>query len=257
MKLGNAYPLIIDFDPYNTATLAGATVQNHELGAHIDITDGRSFRYAKAGASALGVGKLVTAPAPKVNHHNMAVQAAAAIGATSVAVTLGATATVAQEYAEGYLTINLTPGQGQIFKISDQPATASAGTQTVTLFDPVSVALTTASKANLVHNPYNYGINAAVATTRAVGVPLTPVAASTSITSGQNYFWAQSKGPVAVLADQAIALGSRIGPSASIAGAVVADSGTYTTALATTALGVANIMAGVDTEYRPIFLTID
>lgn len=259
MKLGHANITLIDFDPYTNVTNASTVTgfNNHELGAHLDITDGRSFRFAKAGASALGVGKLATAPTPKANHHNMAVQAAAAIGATTISVTLGATAAVAQEYAEGFLTISVTPGQGQIFKISDQQAASSSATQTVTVYDPVNVALTTSSKANLVHNSYNMAINGTSQTTRTVGVPLVPVTASTSAIIGQSYFWAQCKGTVAVLADQTIALGSRLAPSGSVAGSVIAESSTFATAQVTTPIGVANIMAGVDTEYRPMFLNVD
>lgn len=251
MKLSATNPIIIDFDPYNTST-----AQAHELGARFEISESRSFHYGKnSTAAALGVGKIGLAPAPKTNHHNMAVQAAAAIGATTVSVTLGATASTAQEYAEGYLTINLTPGQGTVYKVSDQPATSSGQTQTLGLSDPINVALTTSSKANLVHNAWNAVVEAAVATRRAAGVPLVPVAQSTSTVPV--YYWAQTNGVASVLADQAITLGARLGCSASVAGAVAADSTTYGTSSLTTPVGVASIMAGVDTEYRPVFLTVN
>lgn len=235
---------VLEFDPFNSES---AEAMN--IGELIRLADHRAFRYALAGASNISKGKAQTAPAQKTNHHNMAVQAAAAIGATSVSVTLGATATAASEYTEGYLTISVTPGQGTIYKIENQPATSSAGTQTVTLFDPINVALTTSSKANLVHNTFANTIEGTTQTRRAAGTPMITVTAS-------NYYWAQTHGIASVLADQAITLGSAITFSGSVSGAVIANSTTYSTAVLTTPIGQADIMAGVDTEYRPIILNI-
>lgn len=245
MKLGNSNPVIVDFDPYATNT-----VQNHGMGEYANIGDGRSFRFAQAGAVALAKGKLGQAPAPKTNHHNVAVASAAAVGASTVTVTLGATAAVAQEYVEGYLAINDNAGEGQTYKISDQPAAASSAALTVTLFDNVSVALTTSSEATLVHHAQKGVVEVASATRRPSGVPLVDVAIS-------GYYWGQVKGVSSVLADQAIALGSRCVASGSVAGAVVAESTTAATAVVTTQVALANILAGVDTEYRPLFLTFD
>lgn len=238
-------PTIAQFDPF-----ASEANQAEDLGARIDLADNRIFRYGKAGASNTAAGKLELAPAPKTNHHNMAVAAAAAAGVTSVSVTLGATAAVADEYDEGFLTINLTPGQGQVFRISYQPAIGSGLTGSITLQDPVITALSTASKANLVHNTHNAFVEAAVATRRAAGVGLIGLTAA-------NFGWLQTGGVAGVLADGTIALGSLIAVSGSVAGAVLVDSGTFSTALATTQVGQASIMAGVDTEYRPMLLQID
>lgn len=249
MKLSAANPVIIDFDPYGTNT-----VQQHELGASVNVGD-RVFRYAKSGASNQSVGKINTAPVQKTNHQNQSVQAAAALGATSVSITLGATASVAQEYQEGYLEVGLTPGQGRVYKISDQPAALSSGTQTVTLFDPIQLALTTSSKASLTHNAWNGNVEGTVQTIRPAGVPLTSVTASTA--TAPVYYWDQTRGIAATLNDQAIALGSWLTLSASVAGAVIAMSGTYATALLTPKVGEMTIKVGVDTQYEPVFLTID
>jgi len=159
---------IVEFDPYSPQS----SQAGHGYGDRFDVGDGRVFRYAKAGSSALSVGKLGLAPAPKTNHHGMTM-AAAAIGAVSITMTLGATASVANEYAEGFLNISVTPGQGQTLKIQDQPATSSGGSQTITVFDPVNVALTTSSRGNLVHNTHNAVVEAASKTRRGAGVPLT------------------------------------------------------------------------------------
>lgn len=249
MKLGNANPYIVDFDPFSTST-----VQSIELGASLNVSDGRTFRYAKVGTTTTSAGKANTAPVQKTNHQNVAVQAASAIGSVTASVTLGATASVSEEYAEGLLVVGLTPGQGHAYKISDQQATLSSGIQTVTLFDPIQVALSTSSKASLTHNAWNGVVEGTVQTVRPAGVPMTPVTASST---SQPFMWNQTRGVASVLNDQAIALGSWLTLSASVSGAVAAMSGTYGTALLTPKVGEMTIKVGVDTQSEPVFLTID
>jgi len=107
--------------------------------------DGRVFRYSQAGAVDLAVGKLAVAAAIAANHENMAVASAAAIGATSVTVTLGATAATANQYAGGFLTINDATGEGRAYLVSGHPAADASASLVVTLAEPITVALTTSS----------------------------------------------------------------------------------------------------------------
>ena len=239
------YPQITPFDAFSIDTSTNETAQ---LG-DIFYADHRTFRYALAGASTVNPGKLGLAPVPKANHANNTAIASAA-GTLTPTFTIGATAVVANEYTEGYLVINVTPDVARTYKISYLGAVTSAGTANPTLFEPIVTAWTTATRVSLVHNAYANVVESASATRRAAGVPLVSATAAA-------YYYAQTRGVTGVLADQAIALGSRISASPSVAGAVVADNGTYGTALITTPLGSASIMAGVDTEYRPMFLTID
>lgn len=243
MKL-TGKPTIIEFDPFATESAAAQTI-----GEPLILGDQRVFRYSKAGAVATSPGKMETAPAPKTQHHNLAVTATA-INAVTVNVTLGSTAAAADEYDEGFMSVNVTPAVGQTLKIYYNPAIALSVAGNITLSDPLTVAFTTATKVSLVHNANNGFIEAAVATTRAAGVGLIGAAIG-------GFQWLQTGGVSSVLADGTIALGSLIGVSASVAGGVVVNSGTYATALATTQVGQANIMAGVTTEYRPMFLTIN
>lgn len=78
-----------------------SSIQMHNLGERAVTPDGRSFRYVKAGGTALVPGKLYQAPAEVTNHQNLAPTDAVAIGATSLTVTLGATAATANQYAGG------------------------------------------------------------------------------------------------------------------------------------------------------------
>jgi hypothetical protein len=237
---------VMDFDPFNVRVAADPS---HNLGSFVELADYRAFRYLKIGASNTSAGKLQIAPAPKANHSNTSVPITAA-GSFSVTVTPGATAGVLSEYDEGLAVVNAGPGIGQSYLISHNPAFNASTAFTLTLSDPISTAFTASTKLTLVHNQYNGSVEAAVQTRRGNGVPLVGVTAAYEA-------WAQTKGVAATLADQAIAVGSWIVPSASVAGAVIAISGTYATALVTGIVGQASVVAGVDTEYRPMVLTID
>ena len=165
-------------------------------------------------------------------------------------VTPGATAGAAGIYDEGFAVINAGPGVGQTLKVSHNPAITSSTAFIISLQDALSVALTTSSKVSLVHSQFNGAVEAAVQTRRVNGVPLVGLTAAA-------FGWAQTKGLASVLAQGTIAVGSDIVPSSSVAGAVAAVSGTYATDLITARIGQALVMAGVDTEYRPMVLSID
>lgn len=234
---------ILNFDPFVVDT--GSST--HNLGEQVNLADGRKFNYAKA-ASTTSVGKLQTAPAPITNHHNMAM-AAVSLGATQVTVTPGATGGSANIYAEGYLCINDNDGEGRTYQVKGHPTITSSVAFVVDLFDPISgVAGTSAQEASLVHNGYNAVIQGTDATIRPAGVPLATAAAT-------NYVWLQSRGVASVLNGAAVTLGAPQINSGATAGAVV-DQTDNLGASAEVQVGVASIMAGVSTEYRPIFLTI-
>ncbi len=235
---------VVDFNPYKTSS-----TQMYALGTQ--FKDGEDvWRYAKVGASTITRGKLQTAPAPKTNHHNVAVAVAVAINDKTITVTLGATAAVADEYAEGFIVISDATLGGTQYKIKTHPAANSSASLTVTLYEPVTVALTTSAKANLVHNTYNNVIEGTSQTVRAAGVP--QVTATTGL-----FLWLKTRGVSSLLADQTIALGSWVVPSTSVSGSVIAISGTWATALITNKVGQADIMAGVDQEKRPVRLEIE
>ncbi len=238
---------VLDFDPYNVRS---ATDPSHDLGALVELNDFRVFRHGKAGGSNISLGKLQLSAAPIANHHNMTVAAAAA-GAVVVTCTPGATAGVAGVYTEGLAFINAGPGAGQQYRVSNNPTITASTAFILSLTDPIVTALTTSSKLTLTHNPYNLVVEAAVATRRAAGVPLVSVTAAYSA-------WFQTKGLSAVLADGAIGIGNDIIASTSVAGAVkVVDTTSAATATAQNKVGSASVVAGVDTEYRPMVLSID
>lgn len=222
--------------------------QNCPLGTKAITVDGREFRYGLAGASALAVGKLAQQSAVVTNHVVQTVQAAAALGATQVSITIGATAATANQYAGGYLTIQDSVGAGSSYLIAGNAAAASSGTLVVTLAEPLTLALTTASKCSLNAHPYaNMIIGQASGTTTVnyiTGVPGIAVTAA-------NYGWFQVEGIAAVFVDGTPAAGSGV-VVGTTAGAVAIEAA----ASVTPRLGVVYGSAGVDGKYTSINLAI-
>lgn len=216
------------------------------LGQKAETVDGRVYRYALNGAVALAPGKICVAAAHVANHVNQAVSEAAAVGADRVKVTLGATSATADQYADGYLTINDAAGEGINYLVQGHPAIGSAGSGYISLDDNIKVALTTSSEYSLIANPWSAVIVAPNAIAhRAVGVPNVAVTAA-------YYGWLQTKGDCAVLSDGVITKGAGAILSDAVAGAVEIE----VAATVTNRVGRAP-EATVDTEYRLIDLSID
>lgn len=223
--------------------VAGSSTQDIQLGAKFVDQNGNAYRYCLVGGTALVPGKLYQAPAEITNHQNLT-PAAAAIGATSVTVTLGATAVTANQYSGGYLVITVTPGQGYRYLISSHPAASGGATCVLTLADPIQVALTTSSRCDMVLNPYSSVIvNPTTASSTIVGAAIYPAAAST-------YAWVQTGGIAVLLADGALAVGTNVAASNAVAGAVEAATGVQAL------VGIA-VTGVADTEYGAVKLTCD
>jgi hypothetical protein len=142
-----------------------------DVGAVGQTSDGRLYRYVKAGGAAPG-GSLVVSAGTVANHLNAAVAAAAAAGVTQVSVTLGATAATQDQYAGGFLVVG-TDGSGVAItrRIKGNTAGASAGTITVVLDskEPLLFALTTSNKVSLIPAREN-GVVASSTTGDPVGI---------------------------------------------------------------------------------------
>jgi len=219
---------------------SSSSSQQHSLGARMVTDDGREFRYAQAGAVTLVPGTLVQSPAEATGNQNLAL-AAAAIGATSVTTTTTLTV-AANQYAGGWVVVTVTPGQGYQYKIKSHPA-ATAAVLTLTLEDPLLVAFTTATRIDLVVNPYkSVIINPSTATSMPVGAAVYPVVIA-------EYGWIQTKGPACLLADGTVTVGTSVCASNATAGAVEAFTGVQApVGLAQT--GIAT------TEYGSIYLNL-
>ena len=192
---------------------SSSATQHHVLGEEMVTPDGRHFRYAKAGGSALVVGNVLQGPAQTTDTQSLVV-AAAAIGATTVTTTDTTTVT-ANEFAGGYLfaTGEAGTGRGEVYRIKSHPA-ATTAVVTFTLEDPIRVAFSSSTQIDVVHNPYLGVIqNPATESGTPIGVASYPIAAD-------QYGWIQTKGIASVLANGALTVGLTVVAGGSTAGAV-------------------------------------
>ena len=231
---------ITDQDARSVTSVTGGA----KLGQIASTSGGRTYRYALAGGSNLVAGNLQVNADVVANHVNRPVAAAVAIGGTTVTVTLGATAATADQYADGYMTVNDVTGEGISYGVSGNLAAASSGTLTVYLKEPITVALTTSSEVTMTVHPYSaVVISATDQADQPVGVPNTAVTAA-------YYCWLQVGGICSVLWDEAVTKGLALTIGTGTAGAVEALDGA-----GEPQIGIAT-MAGVDTENQPAYLTM-
>lgn len=239
MKAFTGPTFITDLDPYKESS-----IKEHAFGQRAETQDGRIFRYAELG-EAITTGSMTVSNAIDATLINCAVTAVAAIGATSVSFTNAATTALANEYAEGYAIISYGTGLGQTLKVASHAAWTSGGASTVTLEDPLVVALDTTSKIEFTHNPWHGCYMTANAVTTVTGGALMP------FQSG--YFgWLQTRGVFGARADTTITAGYEIVNDSSTLGDVQLN-GIYTQEIA---IGHA-IKASASGYHHPVFLTID
>jgi len=174
----------------------------------------RVYRYAGIGGTGVTAGKTLQHRALHHANHRDLVCAVTAAGESTVTVTLGATAATLDQYAEGYIMINLDPGQGQMWKVRGNAAADALATCAFTLYDKVTTALTAVSRADLITNVYDDLIVAPTTHTGAVvGVTVIDMTAD-------YYGWVQVSGPCSVLQIGTVVLGQNVVRSAVTAGGV-------------------------------------
>lgn len=220
----------------------------HRLGSVGETADGRVYRYARAGASNLVAGNLQVNADLVANHTNRTVAATVAAGATTVSVNYGATAATADQYADGFLTVNDATGEGIQYGVRGNVANAGSLAGNVYLFDdePLLVGLTVSvSEVTLKKNPWaDTVLSATDQADLPVGVPNSAVTAA-------YYYWAQVGGECSVLADAStMTKGVELTISAATAGAVGLKD-----AAGEAKVGVAS-EALVSTENRAAYLTM-
>lgn len=230
-----------------------SATQQNQLGAlYVDETTGNKYRYVQAGGSALATGHLLQEAAEDTNYRSMAVNTAAAIGATQISVTLGGTAVTANQFDEGHIFIESSTGLGQQFRIVRHDVqTSTTGSCTFYLDRPILVALTTSSQATVRKSAYDGVIDFPTTPTGGpVGVALYAMTAS--------YFgWVQSGGDCPVLFDTGTNTSAdvtRLIPSQDVAGSVSPDAAANA---ASPVVGFAREQVSVDSTFGMAHLTID
>lgn len=209
-----------------------SAARSHPLGTPGALPDGRRFRWAQAGGTALTPHQLCQArvgTGGATHGVNVSIDTALAggntiaSGGTTVFLAL-TTSMTSGDFTGGYLGVETTPGEG-LYKIraaTAQPASAGNSATAVRVVleenDKLKVALTTVSKIALRPNPYSSIIVAPTALTAEIlGVPNVTVPAA-------NYFWLQTWGPAMVKYDNTIVavVGMEVVPSTASAGNVMA-----------------------------------
>lgn len=204
-------------------SFSSGTTQFHALGTRRETKDGRAFRYCSVGSgAALVAGNCIQSSAIVANHLANT-PPAVAIGDKSFSYTPGATAGAANLYAEGFLQIDTTPGNGHTYQVSGHAAITSSVAFTLNLVDAVQVALTTSSRVGLIANPYKNVIQMPVTTATGTYVGIAPMAIPAS-----EFGWLQTEGIASVLIAGTPALGAAVMCPGATAGAaeVIVAAGT-------------------------------
>lgn len=226
---------------------SNSATQLMDIGAYMETPDGRGFRYFKNGATDTVAGKVYQSSALDATNDQpsggLGVNAAVAIGGTSI-VTSTSTTWAVNQFAGGYLSVNVTPGQGYLYKIKSNTATSAATGGTIVLEDPLIVALTTSSKFIIVAHPYN---GAVIEPGTPTGVIL---GVAHCVITAAYYGWIQTKGMASVLFTGTGVAGKAVG---SLTGGT---SGSAAPAIAATNILGYHAATGVTTEYALINLTI-
>ena len=216
------------FGPYsernNTyASEGNANIGRFPLGHTLILPDGREYKFTLNDATAEVAGNVYQSVAALTGHTNRPVTVAAAVGATEIAVSITTTVAAADIYAEGLVHINDVTGEGYSYRIRRAMAagTAHASASSVGVLtaklepgDSVQVALDTTSEATLTRNRYHQAlIHQSPPTAQVTGV-------SPGVAAADRFYWSQTKGFAAVLANLTLLAGLSVQPDIAVNGAV-------------------------------------
>lgn len=227
-----------------------------EVGNSVTFDDGRKFVFCSTAVD-LTAGQLVATPTALATIiSNLC--AAASIGSYRVVMDLhgtalfgGAAGTVAENcLAGGYITMSDDLGEGYTYRIKSNTAgtSAAASRVTITLFDPLKIAIDATTDVFLVSPRYT-NVVVATATLPPVGVA---VIASTAATNARTeYIWVQ----VAGVAGVKIETGTNVAIGKTLA--ADANGGVKIAAAVTDVMvGVAMATSTTTTQKLPVLLQI-
>jgi len=200
-----------------------SSTKQHPLGTRGYTRDGRVFRYAKAGGTALSAGLLMQAEAPASNFSDdLTLATAYSAGATQVVVyaSTGIASTSTGVFNDGYLFVNDGTGEGQYVQIKKQGGWSSDTTancrSTVSFQDgsKLTAAVSSGSEVGFVKNPYDDIVVYPVSKT-SIPLGVTPRAVTANY-----YFWLQTWGPCPIKCEAAPTVGEALVPATATAGSV-------------------------------------
>lgn len=244
-----------------------AKIGSLPLGARMILPTGEVFAHAQMSATAAVAGNLYqlnslavvagTADADMIN--NMGMAASAAIGATTLSVTLAGTAAASKDlFEDGILFVADSAGQGLSYRIKSNGSAAAGSACSFTLYpgDGLKVAVVASSTKVGIRQSAFKNITITTADTATVGpvAGVMPVAASASF-----YCWVQRSGLVAGLNDNTtLIVGEPVGVSAQLAGAFgVLVPGATASVKRSTQIGWCANVAAASAKYGLVHLNLE
>ena len=171
--------------------------QSYALGTKLESRDGRVWRYALAGGTALSPGLMGQSEAIAAEAIDEAQTGyTTSIGDTSISILLATSSGIEDsDLVDGWLLITNGTGEAHYYRIATNTWTTGDTVMALTLHEPIIVATIATTDITVVKNLYNSVIVAPTALTGiCVGVPNLTVTAN-------NYYWAQRRGPCAMVRD--------------------------------------------------------
>jgi hypothetical protein len=210
-SFANSHILASDGEPI-TSVYESTSDQEHELGTKLVYTDGRVFRYARNGGTALAKALMTTSQAlnaRSVDELQSTSGTSQEVGdqEIDIDVTTGGT-WVENEYSGGYMVVNKATGIGDMYKIMAQKIDDSDDTlMRVLLETPLLTAFDATTEVTLVQSPWReVDVMPTTAEGTPAGIPL--------VTIPVNYFgWLQTGGyaPCYVDTGEALVKGEAVG----------------------------------------------
>ena len=232
-----------------------ASVNNRMMGQRMEYDDGRKWRFVENGTTLLVPGDLVQGPAVVTGDYtDIAVDAAAAIGATALTFT-ATTTTAANVYGDprgvgAFGTCHVNKGglrAARVYRVKSNILFAATAGITCVLEDPLEVALAALDEIGFLKNPYTDVVEAPITTltNRLVGV------AQTAIT-GDYFGWLQTGGIAAVNSAASQIVGNRVEAVLAAAGRV----GVSVTSI-DQEVGIVLSVPTTAGEFGAVYLTMD
>lgn len=264
-----AFPTILfgpESEPYNTyAVVSPAPGDNgpggqiaqrgvHPLGQQLILADGRKFRFTLGGVLMVQ-GDVIQSAAALSTSEDLAPDADQPIGDRIITFTHGAATTVINLFAEGYVTVSVTPGGGDCYKIGSHAALTNATAGDVINLAPghaLRRAITTAaSKLDLTRHPYAGTIEVPVTTITGV-----PVGVAVSAIASGGTGWLQTRGACGVLQDDTGVAGTHAVVPSAAAGAAGPETEVAANSAIEVSIGQVLTVAATG-KWSTVFLTID
>ena len=168
------------------------------LGTRMHLSDGRVFRWGKAQAEAIAIGRIVQAGAANDDLVDLAPNSAHLKGDQKLTLTIVQSKEIIEvnRYADGLVYVNDADGEGHVYTIGAQEGVVNGATSIVLHLDgALNTNLTTSSGCTLVRSRFN-GIVIADTQPKDQIVGVAPRAIT-----GSYYSWFQTGGACAILQD--------------------------------------------------------